>query len=154
MIIDYTYFKGMLGIGLSPDTGAPSITLNVERECIEQYIDIYEMEYLKMLLGSKYDEFVSSMDSEEWLPIKEYLQRDYSPIACYVWFKYVSVLNVQITRMGSVTSADNSLTSPIQLQVRVWNDMVNMNHQLALMLGEKGIDVHCSLLETINDMGI
>jgi hypothetical protein len=89
MIIDYTYFKGMLGIGLSPDTGAPSITLNVERECIEQYIDIYEMEYLKMLLGSKYDEFVSSMDSEEWLPIKEYLQKDYSPIACYVWFKYV-----------------------------------------------------------------
>lgn len=154
MIIDYTYFKGMLGIGLSPDTGAPSITLNVERECIEQYIDIYEMEYLKMLLGSKYDEFVSSMDSEEWLPIKEFLQKDYSPIACYVWFKYVSVLNVQITRMGSVTSADNSLTSPIQLQVRVWNDMVKMNHQLALMLGEKGIDVHCSLLETINDMGI
>lgn len=154
MIIDYTYFKGLLSIGLSPDTGAPSFTLEAERERISQFIDIYEEEYLRKLLGGKYDEYISSIESEEWLPVTEYLRKDYSPIACYVFFKYVSVGNIQVTRVGSVTSAEDSVVSPMQLQIRAWNDMVVMNRHLAYVLRDLNICVDDSLLCMTNDMGI
>lgn len=152
MIIDYTYFKGLLSIGLSPDTGAPSFTLEAERERIEQFIQIYEEEYLRGLLGDMYAKF--SVDGEEWREVVEYLRKDYSPIACYVFFKYVSVGNLQVTRVGSVSSADDAVVSPMTLQIRVWNDMVKMNEQLSCLLKDKGICVSPLLLETINDLGI
>ena len=44
MIIDCTYFTGLLSVGIGPDTGAPSVTREAEKDRINTYIDINETE--------------------------------------------------------------------------------------------------------------
>ena len=41
--------------------------------------------------------------------------------------------------MGTVTSADGDAVSPQVLQIRAWNDMVNMNKRVYKLLQGKGI---------------
>ena len=84
MIIDYTYFTGLLSIGLSPDTGAPSTTRDAEREKIEYYIMVYEREYLRKILGENMcSEFIDYLNSEEdnvdkWEKLLALLSEKYS----------------------------------------------------------------------------
>lgn len=66
MIIDCTYFTGLLSVGIGPDTGAPSVTREAEKDRINTYIDIYEIEYLNNILGDDVcSEFVSYLESRE-----------------------------------------------------------------------------------------
>lgn len=159
MIIDHTYFTGMLGIGSCIGCGSPSATAEAEYSRIRQFIDIYEEEYLRMLLGGMYDDFMCGLgvDGGKWSAVYDFLRRDYSPVACYVFFKYVSVGNVEVTRTGSVLGAGDDVASPMQLQVRVWNDMVAMSRKACVLIGAvTGTEWRCDgvLLERINDMGI
>lgn len=163
MIIDYTYFTGLLSIGLSPDTGAPSTTRDAEREKIEYYIMVYEREYLCKILGENMcSEFIDYLKSkkdnvDKWEKILALLSEKYSPIACYIFFKYITEGNYSVTRVGTVTSADNDAVSPMVIQIRAWNDMVDMNKRVYQLLQAdeyEGVRFDPSMICRINSMGI
>lgn len=163
MIIDYTYFTGLLSVGIGPDTGAPSVTREAEKNRIDTYIDIYEIEYLNNILGDDMcSEFVSYIESredsvEKWEKLYSLLSEKYSPIACYVFFKYISEGNYSVTSVGTVTSSDEDAVSPMVLQIRAWNDMVNMNkrvYELLQSVEYKGVCFNPCMLRKINIMGI
>lgn len=163
MIIDYTYFTGLLSIGLSPDTGAPSTTRDAEREKIEYYIMVYEREYLRKILGGNMcSEFIDYLNSKEdnvdkWEKLLALLSEKYSPIACYIFFKYITEGNYSVTRVGTVTSADDDAVSPMVIQIRAWNDMVDMNKRVYKLLQAdeyEGVRFDPSMICRINSMGI
>ena len=163
MIIDYTYFTGLLSIGLSPDTGAPSTTRDAEREKIEYYIMVYEREYLRKILGENMcSEFIDYLNSEEdnvdkWEKLLALLSEKYSPIACYIFFKYIKEGNYSVTRVGTVTSADDDAVSPMVIQIRAWNDMVDMNKRVYQLLQAdeyEGVRFDPSMICRINSMGL
>lgn len=152
MLIDSTYFKGMLSIGLSPDTGVSSVTQDAERERIDWFISVYEKEYLTRLLGKEeYGKFVAycngETEDEYFNQLKSRLTEDYSPITCYVFYKFVTVGNVHVTNVGSVKSSGEDVVSPETLCVRVWNDMVRMNREL---VDEFFLNPECDLVDYIN----
>lgn len=157
MLIDSTYFKGMLSIGLSPDTGAPSITQEAERERIEWFISVYEKSYLKELLGGEMcDKFVSyceqgKSDDKYFNQLKERLTAAYSPVACYVFYKFVRTGNIHVTNVGSVKSSGDDAVSPSALLVRVWNDMVQMNRDIA---DDFLLEPASDLTSYINEFGV
>ena len=123
MIIDYESFTGLLSVGINPDTGAPSITRDAELGKIESYISVYEQEYLIRILGedmckaftdylnSKEDSKEDSVD-DKWDRLLAILSEKYSPIACYIFFKYIADGNYSVTNVGTVTSADGDAVSP------------------------------------------
>ena len=163
MIIDYTYFTGLLSIGLSPDTGAPSTTRDAEREKIEYYIMVYEREYLRKILGenmcSKIIDYLNSEEDnvDKWEKLLALLSEKYSPIACYIFFKYIKEGNYSVTRVGTVTSADDDVVSPMVIQIRAWNDMVDMNKRVYQLLQAdeyEGVRFDPSMICRINSMGI
>lgn len=147
MIIDYTYFFGKLRL---PQTG------NTEgREEIEQLIEIYETEYLQKVLG--YDLWLAFTEGIEgspggyeqrWIDLLEGIVFDFkgvdtlwngfdptskkSPIANYVYYKYLEDTASDVTLAGTSTGAvdNNTRTSPMQKMVNAWNDMVDMNNVL------------------------
>ena len=157
MLIDGTYFKGVLSIGLSPDTGASSVTQEAEREKIESYISIYEKEYLEKMLGKEVcAEFIAycndSKDDDEYFNrIKSRLTESYSPIAGYVYYKFVSVGNYHVTSMGTVKSSGDDIKSPDALLVRAWNDMVRINREL---VDEFLLEPCYEMVEYINVLGV
>ena len=163
MLIDYTYFTGLLSVGLNPDTNASPTTVKAERGKLESYIDAYEPEYLIRLLGwDMYKEFASYIDSgldddDKWNRLKQALTVPYSPVACYVYFKYISEVGFNVTDTGVVASADEDALSPSVLQRRAWNDMVRYNRRIVCMFQEgeyDGVKTESGLLQTINEMGI
>jgi hypothetical protein len=163
MIIDYTYFTEMLGVGISPYTGASPVTNEAEADRINAYAEVYEREYLEKILGDDMcSEFLSYIESREnrvdkWEKLYALLSEKYSPIACYVFFKYISEANYSVTGVGVVTSSDDDTVSPNVLQIRVWNDMVNMNKRVYKLLMDdeyKGVCFNPCMLRKINSMGI
>ena len=94
MIIDGTYFKGTISIdGLNVDTGAPSITRTSMEDYLNSFIDTYEKEYLKLVLGRDMcRQFINYLKEngdkiDKWERLKEFLVKDgKSPIANYVFF--------------------------------------------------------------------
>lgn len=152
MLIDSTYFTGMLSVGISPDTGASYVTQDAERERIEWFIQVYEKEYLKGLLGdevcAQFELFLNGgYDSVDFEKLEKRLKGKYSPVACYVYYKFVSAGNVHVTNMGCVRSAGDDIISPRSLLVRVWNEMVHMNKAIA---DEFSLEPVCDLVNPIN----
>lgn len=62
-----------------------------------------------------------------------------------------------MTSVGTVTSSDEDAVSPMVLQIRAWNDMVNMNkrvYELLQSVEYKGVCFNPCMLRKINIMGI
>lgn len=51
MIIDGSYFTGLLSLGIIWDIDDDSITRKAERDNLQSYIDLYERGFLRMVLG-------------------------------------------------------------------------------------------------------
>lgn len=162
MIIDYTYFTGVLSIGLTPDiAGAASYTQMAERERIESYIEVYESEYLRKVLGEsvykKFMAYISSHDEENLLfdALHTVMVDRYSPIACYIYFKLLLVGNYHITSVGAVSAAGKDVVPPMRRQIAVWNDMVAMNKRIYdLLKDDKEYAPEMTMFEPINEMSI
>lgn len=165
LLIDHTCFTGLLDVGLSPDTGADTLTREAERDVIDSYIDLYEKEYLLRVLGesgyelfSGYLEREDDSEEERWEALKSLLCEKPSPVACYVYFRYLGDVDYSVTRSGVVVStADDDLASPALLQVRAWNLMARLNRRvLHLLSGEAYGDICFDkyMVETVNDLGI
>ena len=165
MLVDYTDFTGLLDVGLSPDTGADSVTKDAERDLLDAYIGVYEPEYLLRLLGKDvYDEFTAyltdeaSEKEEKWERLRDALTTGCKPVACYVYVHYTGECGRSVTRSGVVkSSADGDLVSPSPLQIRAWNLMARQNRRVfELLCGEEydGVETDFYLMETLNDLGI
>ena len=166
LLIDHTYFTGILSVGLCPDTGAYTTTQEAERDLLESYIDVYEREYLERLLGAEMcASFVAYLEQDppaeeedRWEKLKGMLKEPYSPVACYVYMHYVGQSGRSVTRSGVVkSSADGDLVSALPLQARAWNLMAGKNRRISELLGGKeyeGAEPDPYLCETINELGI
>lgn len=161
MIIDYTYFKGVLDIGLNPGVCAPSVTSEAERGRIESFISTYEREYLMRMLGmGMYMDLVKFCECPSGSPMRrvvDMLKQDHSPIACYVYFRYAGMGGLRITQTGAVTSSSGEDgVSPEPLQIRAWNDMVTQNIMILQEMRRMGLNPETDpfMLETINPLGV
>lgn len=95
MIIDGSYFTGMLSLGIIWDIDSDSPTRIAERDNLQSYIDRYERQYLQLVLGEdmsrQFWDYLSSHSAEDkiekWDTLKEKLsEKGYSPLANYVYF--------------------------------------------------------------------
>jgi len=165
MIIDGSYFTGVLSLGIIWDVDDDSPTRTAERDNLQSYIDLYERKYIRLVLGKsmsrEFIEYLSSgkNDVTKWESLKEKLSvRGCSPIANYVYFHYVRHCGVKQTPVGTVYASDDEKANPNVLLVSAWNDMVQMNNELYDFLvsdkGYAGFSFDSSMVECINCMGI
>jgi hypothetical protein len=142
MITDLTYFindlhlaqKGQLAVGLK----------------ITQYIDQFEPEYLTLMLGSQmYAEFnnglIAPTPDQKWIDLRDgadfvnshgitvhwpgFNKKGQSPIAAYVYYKYVRSEARFLVGSGAITpNVENARrVDVIPLQVNAWNSMIDLN---------------------------
>lgn len=165
MIIDGSYFTGILSLGIIWDVDNDSPTRVAERDNLQTYIDLYEKKYLWMILGESMSrEFIEYLllnnnDIDKWNKLKDKLSaKGYSPIANYVYFHYIRRCGVKQTPVGTVYASDDKKADPNILLVSAWNDMVQMNEDLYKFLEGneeyKGFVFNDTMLEYINEMGI
>lgn len=165
MIIDGSYFTGVLSLGIIWNIDDDSITRNAERDNLQSYIDLYEKKYLRMVLGKsmsrEFIEYILSGDNDvdKWEKLKEKLSnKGYSPVANYVYFHYVRRCVIKQTPVGTVYASGDEKANPNILLVSAWNDMVQMNKDLYDFLESdkeyEGFSFNCTMLECINGMGI
>ncbi len=180
MVIDCTYFTGLLSVGMNIGTGVSEITRNAEQDLLDSYIGAYEPEYFNQVLGgdvcSGFLAYVKEQQGEDGaytpLPLLDSAAaidnfeelygtlaatKTANPVACYVFFRYVADGNFKTVRTGTVLSADGDAVTPEQVQIRAWNLMTNRNRKLytALKNGTmQGLRLDPRLLEPINIMGI
>ena len=165
MIIDGSYFTGVLSLGIIWDTDDDSPTRTAERDNLQSYIDLYERKYLRLVLGEsmsrEFIEYLSSGkdDVTKWESLKEKLSvRGYSPVANYVYFHYVRHCGVKQTPVGTVYASDDKKANPNVLLVSAWIDMVQMNNELYdFLVSDKeyaGFSFDSTMVECINGMGI
>lgn len=166
MIIDYTYFTGILSVGLNYATGADDVTNNANLAELQNFIDGYEPQYLGELLGdSVATEFEAYLDDTEaepqqrWEELKAALRSTggISPLACYVYFKLLEAANYHMTEVG-VTNRVAGNQSPLQLQIRAWNMMARAHRTIydnLLSNGNySGYELNTLLCRTKNVLGI
>lgn len=166
MLTDISHFKGILRIeGIHESNNAFGISV---RDDIEQYISLYEPEYIRGILGRemsvKFMNYLKDRLSDgyeqndkfehliDWLTNQEL-----SPIACYVFFFYVRNNNVSATATGVVrNNSDNPVVNPNSKLITAWNAMATIHHYLSEWIEENitGASFDESLLEPINSLGI
>jgi len=149
MIIDHTYFTQKLSL---PQRG------NTEgQELIADFIETYEEEYLKKVLGydlwKAFDAGIagSGTPDQRWLDLLDgleftYLSRNYkwegfstankTPIANYVYYKWMEDTAEHNTLVGTAVQVvdNNSRVNAVTKMVDAWNRMVDMNRTLWMFL--------------------
>ena len=147
------------------DTGAPSITRTSMEDYLNSFIDTYEKEYLKLVLGRDMcRQFINYLKEngdkiDKWERLKEFLVKDAkSPIANYVFFYFVRRNNVHVSGVGTTGSADEEQADPNVVLIPAWNEMVEMNYDLLDFLCKDdsydGFSFDRSMLEEINLFGL
>lgn len=152
MIIDYTYFIGKITLPQVADTNG--------RNDVTEAISIYEPEYLKYVLGEDlWKAFTDGIDgsgtpdqrwtdlldgkmftyagrSYLWIGFKSASQPKLSPIANYVYWKFMQDTAVSNATIGTVVPrTENSETvTPFSKMVYAWNDMVDWDLTLGMFL--------------------
>lgn len=165
MLIDTSYFTGLLDVGMSPCPGTPSETNEAEEEKLQNYIEAYEPEYLEKCLGEKvsraFNDYLNrgeeGEEDEKWEKLKAMLTATPSPVACYVYFMYVREVNTSVTRQGVTVYAGEDAVSPASLQRRAWNKMAELNRKVYELL-ESGayedVVVNPYMVKKLNAMGL
>lgn len=166
MIIDGSYFTGVLSIGVNWDTGADSVTRDAETDNLQSYIDLYERKYLLYTLGESMSRnFINYLLSnsenkvDKWEILKDKLSvKGLSPVANYVYFQYVRRCGIKQTQTGPVYSSGDDRANPNPLLISAWNDMTDMNKSLYVFLKSSkdydGFHFNNCMVERINSIGI
>jgi len=148
MIIDYTYFTEKLRL--------PQVDNTEGRAIVSEFIDTYETEYLKKVLG--YDLWKAFSDGiagsgtpdQRWIDLLEGLEFTYleknnnwngfeheqNPIANYVYYRYMENKATDNSLVGTVVQAvdNNQRVNAVSKMVSAWNSMVDMNRILLQFL--------------------
>lgn len=147
-IINASYFIGELNI---PNTDKVDVLEN-----LQFFIDRYEKEYLRKVLGvDLYNDFIDGIDPiiEPWLSLKN--GKDFvnlqgrltqyfglanddkqSPLANYVYYHFQKNAYTQSTGVGETQSKTENATvvSPGAKMEKAWNDMVKQTNVLVEFL--------------------
>lgn len=144
MIIDETYFIGPLAIEGLVDESVTSIAIV---NGLRTFIDRYESEYLKLILGQRLScEFIAYLkDGSEmkakigrWDRLRDLLSERDTPITNYVFFQYARNRQVQMTSIGAtVSNIGENATSPFVMCVPAWNDAVDKNERVLHFLMDR-----------------
>lgn len=124
-IITYTDFKGEQNIAGTENIGT--------RENLQLFIDKYEREFLKELLGSVlYNQFVSGLavlpnPDPKWIALRDEFDLK-QMIVCYVYYWYIQNQTTLTASVGEVKpNNENSMAAQSwDKQVKSWNEMVKM----------------------------
>lgn len=158
MLINRTYFVGELNITPKDET-------------LDWFINKYEPEFLSHALGVKlYADFKSAINaspspvlSQIWIDIRdgvEYENRLFrtvrwdglvqagprSPIANYVYFKYMKNAASQTTSMGEKIGAAENATHVHnnEKMISAWNEMCDWVYDLRAFIDHKGVTIYTS----------
>lgn len=163
MIIDPTYFFGILSVGANLYTENADTTTAANIGGLAQAIDVYENEYLRLLLGENVSDFLLFVESEQaerdWgglLSILKGSRTQLSPIACYVYFNYLHDLAEQATEIGVTTPSGSDARSPKHKQVKAWNYMTDIHRGAVLdWFDANGIEWNAAeLLRKLSSLGV
>lgn len=147
MFLNSTYFEGELYLpslerNYSEGVGISRITQTVNENSLEWYIEKYEPEYLKKLLGEHlYFAFITEIVKEEHDPKWDvllnmiYRKKDkysFSPAANYVYFNLGRSSKSQITGKGEKLSNvfDSLNVDNVDKLTGIWNDMCDMSDEI------------------------
>lgn len=162
MLISKEYFVGELYIEGAAGGAIPSATAQFIGVQLESTINRREKEFLRLLLGGLYDEFIVWLYAEEmdetspFYKLYEYLVDLSSPIAYYIYFHYIRNANSMQTATGTFKDKTNSVSSREKL-VMAWNKMVDTNREIDKYLCLTFPTKYCpnkNLLSYINTLGI
>lgn len=162
-LINSTYFTKVprrvetVTLGTLPDPNAKAVN-----EVIDGYIDSYEPEYLRNLLGEEGSGYVfrylkdreePGKDTDEDLEkLLDFLRE---PCAEYVFFHFLSGTTTQATITGvTANNGGDPHVSPMLKQVQTWNRMVDRHRDLQSWLSKhprlSGFRIRCEMVEKIN----
>lgn len=169
MIINETFFQGPIKIdGLLSGTGTPAETKNAITAGFNRYVEEYEPEYLKKLLGDKmsrsftdyiYNRTESTPPIEKWDDLyDELVKGDYSPIAEYIYFFYSREQKATATPLGT-TEHQNKPANPSGKMIGAWNRMALESRKIVSWIKEREDEyadfcVDRYILRTIDRFGI
>lgn len=163
MMIDYTFFQdGLLMVDGALALATPSPTNEAITGRIKSFIEWYEPEYLRKLLGEKlYNDFLVNGESEQWEEFKKRIVVEnsvvkYSPIANYVYFHLVRNSQSTATINGVKKDGESNLVNPTAKLVSAWNDMVYKTRDLYTWLCKNfhNVPTEQELLELINPLNV
>lgn len=127
-IIDRTYFTfGVTEIAniAAAKVEAP-IRASSSKDNLDRAIEIYEEEYLRLVLGDLYEEFDPAV--QKWIDLIG-VMRDAtlkrSPIANYIFYNYYPVYCT--TRTGAGDTSNGEIR---RAQILAWNDAIAMNERV------------------------
>ncbi|HYD90284.1 MAG TPA: hypothetical protein VEA37_02215 [Flavobacterium sp.] len=134
LTLDKTFFVGNLKIADLDQTA-------VETE-LQQFIDIYETEFLQLLLGDTLAiMFIDGGPEDRWVTLQQVIYQSYttfqvSPAANYVYWHYMRAGATKTTGSGEqVISTENSRAVSSVPKVKLaWNAMARRNAEIVAYL--------------------
>lgn len=172
MVIDASYFNGVLSIGANVMYSAPNaggITASANRDGLQKSIDVFEREYVRRMFGSTmysalyaYLNRADAIEVEErWETLLSLLRADdggVSPVAAYVYFRILETNNAHVTESGVATGVGENVTSPVPLQVKAWGLMVSANIDVRAYVRDNFTDYNPPynplMFERVNSLGL
>ena len=159
-LIDCSYFTiGPLQIenaGVTDDLDNNAVAV---QEAIQGYIEHYQGEFLRKMLGDTLAATVETHLSTNGIDAKleGLCDRLRQPFAHYVYFKMVGDVNQTMTVTGLMRiKSANDNQPPRQRMVSVWNDMVALNRQFVKWADTSDYEVfyHVNMVTPINQFNI
>ncbi len=159
-LIDCSYFQnGPLQIenaGVTDDLDNNAVAV---QEAIQGYIEHYQGEFLRKMLGDTLAATVETHLSTNGIDSKleGLCDRLRQPFAHYVYFKMVGDVNQTMTVTGLMRiKSANDNQPPRQRMVSVWNDMVALNRQFVKWADTSDYEVfyHVNMVTPINQFNI
>lgn len=151
MILKSEYFVGPVNItGLHDDSPSSE---NI-KETLDYYINIYEPQYLEMVLGPALcplfmDSLNGNSTEERWIKLRDLLAKECSPLAMFVFFYYVRGRQSSATPTGVKSDTE---VSAYGICRNTWNSAVFFNKKVYSLLsnGEyEGFEFDNSLITMI-----
>ena len=104
---------------------------------IQQYIDLYEAEYIEGALGEDFAALFNAGPAEpRWTALSDELKKKPSPIAGYVFWHYLRSEAIVGTGSGDAKmKSENATRAPESYRMRIgWNKMVEQTRKLHAFL--------------------
>lgn len=119
------------------------------QEAITAYIERYQDEFLRKLLGKAVAEtvkaYLDSLDDEDYEgdeSVEELCKHIRLPFAHYIYYKIAGDVNQNMTVTGLMKLKSSNENQPvIYRMVRVWNDMVSLNRDFVEWAESSEFDV-------------
>lgn len=128
--IDSTYFVRERSLPLSSAAaGVPAARTTNRDNVLQSFIDFYEPEFLKLILGDDlYEEYIAAPTSEKWTAFDSMMFNETlhdSPVADYIYCKYQTNKDTVAEDGTLLVNGDDAKRVPVTVRtIPVWNAMV------------------------------